>query len=554
MNRRLLVKPKFWMAAVLAAGIGYLIALQILVPDGTYFSGDSGLKALVAQNLAGGSFRFDLNPPDPPWIRALWAEGMFPYHEPFVYRLAKRYFITFPYTFSLVTAPFFALLGYRGLYAIPWLATLGIWLVFYRLCRKLELGPAATAIGAFVLIFTSYLSLYSAIYWEHTLAVFLSFAGLSLVIPQKGAKKISFWAAAAAGILSGLAVWFRDEQILLVIFVDLAALWALAKARWRFRAFRLDPASITDYIGSRGWVFLAASTLALLAYGLTNWLIYQNVFGVHAIQVLEPQSLRDRLLVALQNVELLTVGSYSLFLYLPIALFPLGYLLFTWIRPRAANYEQGWSIWYLFCAAFVLGVALLVPAGAGGKQWGPRFLLFLVPVIVLLFTWQLDHLVKNLPGDKKFSRWAGLGCILVLAGVGIIQNPLRGGEFLAGTYAQVEPVVATLRAQSKPVLAVSDQYLGQVFQPALSRDILMLEVKDVVQLARLSEGMAAQNQDAFSYVCYSYDCGVRSLIEKNGRVEWGGNYYLLQVLGAWEYGKYTILNVQVRLSKAGTNG
>jgi hypothetical protein len=99
-------KSHFWIIVLLAAGIGYLLVLQWLTPDGSYFSGDSGLNAMLSQNLAAGNFGFNLQFPDQPWIKALWVEGMFPYGEPYVYLLSGKYFITFPYTFPLATAAF----------------------------------------------------------------------------------------------------------------------------------------------------------------------------------------------------------------------------------------------------------------------------------------------------------------------------------------------------------------------------------------------------------------------------------------------------------------
>ena len=224
-------QPHFWLIILFTVGIVYLFSLQLLAADGVYFSGDSGLKAMLSQDLASNSLAFDMNLTDPPWIKALWDQGMFPFEEPFVYQLAEKYYITFPYTFSLLTAPFFAALGYRGLYVIPFLSTIIIWLIFYRLCKKLDLDSTAIAIGLFFLIFATNLTLFGAIFWEHTLSVCLAFAGLSLVFPKKGSESIGVWDIAGSGILTGLAVWFRPEQIFLVIFLAAVSLFSYWKSR-----------------------------------------------------------------------------------------------------------------------------------------------------------------------------------------------------------------------------------------------------------------------------------------------------------------------------------
>jgi hypothetical protein len=541
-------KSHFWIIAILVAGVGYLFVLQYLTPDSVYFSGDSGLKAMLSQNLAKGDLSFSLEFPDQPWINALWQDGLFPYQEPYVYHLAGKYYITFPYTFSLVTAPFYTFLGYRGLYVIPGLATLVIWLVFYRMCKKLDLSAVAVAIGTIFLIFASNLTLYSAIYSEHTLAVCLSFAGLSLVFPEKNLKNISFLAAFWAGVLSGLAVWFRPEQIFLVVFLDLLSLWAVVKLRWSLCSNKFSGLSmIPDYIGRFGWVYVVSSFLTLLLYGLTNWLIYKNLFGIHTVQVIEGQPLLERVLAAILNFQLITVGYYSLFATMPITLFSLGYLYFSWVKPAQVPYEQKWTIWYVFSLTFIIGVAVSVPAGAGGKQWGPRFLLLLVPVLILLFTWQLDHFLKIQANQNKTLKWIGLGLVLILGGLGIVQNLLFGTDFLARTYAQIKPAVEVLQAKAETelVIAISDPFIGQVLQPAVSRSAVFMRAEDTDQLAKLSEALLDQNRDAFTYICYSDNCGLFSQVVKTKQVERNGKGYVLQTVNSGKYGKYILFNIRV---------
>src|SRR5512147_2884226 len=119
---------------IILAGIGFTVYLQFQIPDGVYFSGDAGLKALLAQQLSKGQFRFDLLPPSESWVQQLWSQGLYPYEDPFFYEIDHRYYITFPFSFPLITAPFYHFFGYRGLYIIPWLSILGIWGIFYRVC------------------------------------------------------------------------------------------------------------------------------------------------------------------------------------------------------------------------------------------------------------------------------------------------------------------------------------------------------------------------------------------------------------------------------------
>ena len=539
-------KSHFWVIAVLAAGIIYLLLLQRLVPDGSYFTGDSGLNAMLSQNLAAGNFGFNLQFPDQPWIKALWAEGFFPYSEPYVYLLSGNFYITFPYTFPLVSAPFFAVLGYRGLYVIPVLATVIIWLVFYGVCRKMGVTPAVTAVGLAVLIFTSNLTLYSAIYQEHSLSVCLAFAGLALLLPPKDARPIRRWPAAWAGVLTGLAVWFRPEQIIAVLLVDFLSGWAFLKSRWPWFSRKMPGfGEIPGYIGRAGWVIPLTSTLTLLMYGLSNWLIYHNFFGVHAIQVIEYQPVSERVSAAVSNFQTMTIGDYSLFNTLPIAFFPLAFLGLIWVRSAEYPYKRSWTLWYGFCLLFIVGVAVLVPPGAGGKQWGPRFLLLLEPVIVLLFTWQIDGLLKSQNPSNRSFRWAGWMLVGIFGVFGIVQNPFRGSDFLVSNYAQISPAVNKLRSGFAPVVLISDQFIGQVLQPALPRDTIVFQVSDVSALARFSDELVNANLDAFTYVCFIIDCKLFTLDEKSPQVAFKGTLYQLQAVDAGEYGKYQIYNFRV---------
>lgn len=547
MNRVSIKNPYFWMITIFVVGIIYLLSLQLPIKDGVYFTGDSGLKAMITQNLAAGNLVFDLNLPNPPWIKTLWAEGMFPYDEPFVYQLDGKQYITFPYTFSLVTAPLYALLGYRGLYLIPLLATVMLWLVFYKLCNKLDFAPAAIAVGGFFLIFATNLSFFSATYWEHTLSVCLAFTGLSYFFPEKGSKHIRVWTLIGSGILTGLAFWFRPEQVFLVVYLAAICLFSFGKAVWNWRSEKyFDFGKIPDFIGKKGWAYLAASTITLMLYGMTNWLIYKNIFGVHSIQVLESKPFLERLTIFLNHVRQMTIGDTSFFMFNPISLFLIGYLFFALVKRDRTGFKKDWAIWYFFCPVFFFGVSILVPAGSGGKQWGPRFLLLLVPIIVLLFTWQLSDLINKSILSKPIIRWVVVGSILIIGVFGLIQDTFRGRNYLIYNYNLVQPAVEALLSDPEPLIAVSNNYLSQVFQPALGRKVIFLGVRDENELTILSKSLLDQGQETFTYICYSFDCKLFDSGKTDFRIEYGKAGFTIQTLKVKDYGKYTIRKMQVR--------
>jgi hypothetical protein len=198
--------------------VGVLFSLFLLwqIPDGVYFSGDGGLKALLAQQLSAGIFRFDLVLPSENWVQNLWSQGLYPYEEPFVYHLDNRYFITFPFPFSLITAPFYAFFGDRGFYLVPLVATWAIWVTFYWTCQRLKFNLFSTSLALVILIFASNLTLYSAMYWEHTLAVALAFAGIAILLSPTETSSLSIKDAILSGCLVGFSAWVRSEFLAMV--------------------------------------------------------------------------------------------------------------------------------------------------------------------------------------------------------------------------------------------------------------------------------------------------------------------------------------------------
>ena len=93
--------------------------------------------------------------------------------------------MAFAQVFPLLNAPLFGLLGFRGLYLIPLAALWLLWLRFFAVGRRLGLGPWGLALGLAGLVLASPLTLYSAMFWGHTLAVLIGFTGVSLALFPK---------------------------------------------------------------------------------------------------------------------------------------------------------------------------------------------------------------------------------------------------------------------------------------------------------------------------------------------------------------------------------
>ena len=205
---------------LILGGILFSLYLQLQIPTEVFFSGDAGPKLLLTKQFASGNFHVDLDLPVEPWVRNLWASGLYPFDPPFAYSIDNRYYIQYPFPFPLITAPFYRLFGWRGLYIIPLISTWIIWGRFYVVCQQLRLGITTISFGLATLIFASPFTLYGAMFWEHTIAVALAFYGLSIILIST-TQELSKTKAILSGILVGLSVWFRAELIIVVLAICL---------------------------------------------------------------------------------------------------------------------------------------------------------------------------------------------------------------------------------------------------------------------------------------------------------------------------------------------
>jgi hypothetical protein len=394
---------------IVLSGMALTLWLQLFTHNGVMFSGDGGLKALLAQQLAqqlkSGSFplQMSLNLPSPDWVSRLWQQGLYPFTPPYVYEIGSQHFITFPFTFPAITAPFYALFGASGLYIVPLLALWSIWGRFWQIGRRAGWDLLALCIGLVTLIFASPLTLYGDIYWEHTLAVALAFWGVSAFLFPKSSLPspavdttdtghlgpISRYRALGSGILIALAVWFRPEFLCLV-----AAVSAVAIVSWLLPQWRMSP----PLTFAKVFILIGGMVCTIGVFFALNYGIYGHPLGIHAIQIVEESTVGSQLSQAKQSYQQMGL---SLWRYFPIMIvIGLAVLMSpefkrTTIRTHV-RFHQPFEVTIAkameivskakrkpiptrFIVAvsilFMLIVPLIVPPGNGGKQWGPRFYL-----------------------------------------------------------------------------------------------------------------------------------------------------------------------------------
>ncbi|QSJ21141.1 hypothetical protein JYQ62_36940 [Nostoc sp. UHCC 0702] len=469
---------------IILCGIAFSLYLLSCIPDEIYFSGDAGLKALLAKQFSSGKLNFDLDLTVPSWVQNVWDNGLYPFQPPFSYKIANRYYITFPFTFPLITAPFYALLGFRGFYIVPLLSTWIIWLNFYRICQFFKVSVTATSVGLATLIFASPLTMYSAMYWEHTLAVSLAFGGLAIIL-TKGEQAFTVKNAVVSGILIGLSVWFRPE-----FFAIVATLVILVLASYKVKLGYLN------IIYENQTAFLISLITSIFCFFIINQLIYNHPLGIHALQVVEDFSFKQRLLIA-----------YELFGRLWKKLrenFPIIYFTIAFIG--LSVFSNGMKLTavmrkiLLISIPFIFLVPIILPSD-GGKQWGARFLLILIPLVSLLAVFIFDSTLSI----RKF----GIRYISSTVFVGLFLIAVNINTFVGINYCYLDAsrealdVLNFLRKDNHKIVAVANQYISQSFESAFKDKIFFL-TKKPDNVGKLSLALHEQGSQKFIYVCASY--------------------------------------------------
>ncbi len=467
--------------AVLVAGALFSLALVTTTREGVFFSGDGGLKFLLVRQLAQGNWRADLRLAAEPWVGELWQRGFYPFEPPFVRELEGRRYVHFPIFFPLLTAPLYRAFGHAGLYVIPLLSLWCVWLVFLRFCAGAGV-PAPTRAAALAgLAFSAPLTLYGAMFWEHTLAIALAFSGIALLLTQDAATPAPR-RAFLGGALVGLSVWVRSELVCVagVLFLTVVLDRRLGHGR-----------------SERRWG-LVALALALVALAGVNLVLYGYPQGVHGLQVSEPLGAWTRVANAgLNLVSLLTLLIRTFPLIVPLAA---CVLLAARVREVREWRDGRGSILagLAFLAIFLIPVVLPTPEthGDGGKQWGPRYLLIAIPLACAT----LAFLGRPLAALRAWARWV-LAAALGLAFVGgAYENCWRGTRLLAQDYRErILPVVRFVRADPARLVAAADSYIPQELAATMDEKTFLF-VRSPRALNRLGEAALRQGVTRFLYV------------------------------------------------------
>ena len=481
---------KIW--AWIAAGAVLIAVLASGLPADGFFSGDPGIKLIAAKSALAHPHRaFEVDPPRIGGKPVFHVNRFFRIHDDHLDPLQSP-------LFPVLSAPFLAVFGLRGIYVLPALSFL-LLLPLMEALRRRALPDVPPALVAAVTVLANPLFFYAFEFWEHVPAAALCASATVLAWP--GAPR-EVTRQLLAGAVVALATALRPE-----------ALWYLVGL---VLAMRTVPAAGT-LIGGAGLVFAGAA--------LANYLHSGNPFGAHISANLAPlpdQWLRTRLargavwliprhpvavvslalvgaamaarvlrwrhdigqIVALTGCVLMAgaAAAGALDRQLLWHAWPLGLLLFV---PRNVTPAE----WRLILIAATTATGIMVTAGHdGGAQWGPRFLLIASPVGVALAASAIYRLTRG-HGPMRAIRVALVG--LVIAG-SVMMSRRAYVEIRAAKNGYAALVADTRASVPEGAIIVTDiWWLDQIAAPLFGRNTFLVASDENAARALLLELQAA---------------------------------------------------------------
>ena len=405
--------------------------------------------------------------------------------------------------FAILTAPLVAVFGNAGLFVIPILSALALIPLFAALARELG-GERGLAAWAAVLLFATPAGFYGVVFWEHTLAVAVTTAGILLVLRNR---------PTAGGFVLACGIPFREEGYVAIASVVVALL-----VTRRFREIVgfvsgtllvLVPLWIGNAIafghplGLHATVYGAMPATVLDRF--TNFFVYlfefssrspwREILPLPAIALIALSPLRSsppviRLRVALACAAALAAVAFAALLMRTET--PMRETLHTQglvgavpfaIVIACAAREIPRFLTAVIASALVLSCLVLNQADMG-VVWGPRHFLWLMPLVV----------VGVMRAAQAIPR-----TVLALLIVAAVAIELHGAALLAKKLAFSGELVATVKSAS-PRVIVTDVFWVPEDLAAVYLEVPILFVQNDRQLASLLERLPKAGIDRVLFV------------------------------------------------------
>jgi hypothetical protein len=259
-----------------------------------------------------------------------------PIRFPFGVKIDDKLYGIFSYSFALISAVAYYLLGFHGLHLISLISAFFLFTVIWDFSGLLSNDDKMTSIfSVLIAAICTPIWFYSLTFWEHLPVAVLCVSSLyfAFCYRSRGKLKYIFFSA----ILCGLSIYFRDEMYLFVFSI----VFVILSSPKEFR---------------KKGIFLFGCVL--LASQIPLWLfnisVFGNLLGLHITQVrLFEGGLVSYLYDRLRIIDKLLFNIYPMRWLSILIGFPFVILFFT--NPRLGDKEYSLAI----AAGFVWGVICL---------------------------------------------------------------------------------------------------------------------------------------------------------------------------------------------------
>jgi len=507
-------KADLLIALTLATGCILTIVLFMQTREGVFFLSDGGLRYLMTEQYAQGKLSIYLLEEHPAWVERAWESGLDPFEPPTVYMQDGKHIVAFTMWFPLITAPFYKLFGFRGLYIIPTLSLWFLWIRLLILGKRLKVNNLILWLGLVAFSLGSPMIVYGALFWEHSLSVLLVFLSIEFVLCARD-NPYSLPAAMVLGALSGLSTWFRYEAFLVIIPV----MYYLYVRSWH----KVEPPEAV-------FIFSSAAAIGLLF--LINWKLYGSPLSMQFENISGTFGNNARYWFAYLVFLML---QKRLFYYYPLVIFVLtAYPLLLFRKPKLDT---------LFLLSMPLLIVFITPmmlVDSGGKHWGVRYFYVMFPALIVVMMLALE-VVRGLP-----AHWLRWGLSMLFAAsllLSTFHNSITGSIHITEDYAgRIRPALSYLRSSPIQEIAVGHRVMAEelafLYQ---SRNFFTILNDD--EMSALGQALADQGIDQFTFLTTPQYYAPRGELDTKDR---NGHPLRLTFTSKPLAGAYTLYIVQIQ--------
>lgn len=483
--------------SLLCLGILYFGITVYFASFRAFWSPDAGARFAMIRNWVahGNLLRLDYPSRDIDPAGQISSLAYFEFHQP------HGFCVMYPLLFPFLCGLAYRALGFAGLTVVPLCCGLGCLGVTYATARRLGLRSRPWL--PLVMGLATPLLLYSVVFWDHSALMLV--AALTAYWMLRAVQDDSLRSAAAAGAFMGLGVWLHELFLALFAAAWLAALPLLKSRRRIAGGLLLGFLPVLLLWGLfNGWVYgtpagphLGANVFQNSAdhpfslgrildrTGLTERAMAQlvgtaifdapsDLFPYYLLLaclliVYSFAAWSDSILAGLAPVLGLAAGATALYLvlglhgrYTPAGLFEATPLLIPalgvpwYVRnPRAVVPSDEVFYAWLSRTCWLWILFLLINPMLPGTDWGSRYLLSALPLLVLLSAHALEH---QWQGWRKRGRSILIISAAALVGISLVCQVL-GLIWIHRSLVYGQELNARVRALPSPVL-VTDADIG----------------------------------------------------------------------------------------------